>query len=199
MGQIIQLPPPPGNDIDLHSAIESRRSRRTFGDGAVTFEQISELLWSSAGITDPGGRLRAAPSAGATYPVDTYILVERAEGLAPGLYRYIEKDHALELIEEGNLAGKLSEASLGQNSVRTAAVSILLYVIVERTASRYGDRADRYVNMEVGHIAQNIYLTAEGLNLSTVAIGAFDDDAVAQLFEVDGALRYYMAIGTRPE
>lgn len=197
MAQIIQLPDPPGMSMNLHDAIESRRSRRSFDEGSITMEQASELLWATAGITDTKGRFRAAPSAGATYPIDTYLLVERVEGLAPGFYRYREKEHSLELIIEGHLAEKLAGAALGQGSLKTASVIICLFAVEERTSKRYGERAGRYVAIEIGHIGQNIYLAAEGLGLSTVAIGAFYDDKVSELFSVEGAPLYLMPIGTR--
>ncbi len=160
-------------------------------------DQAAELLWSSAGITDAASGHRAAPSAGATYPIDTYLLVERVEGLAPGIYKYNEAGHSLSLLREGYFAEALAGAALGQGSLRTAACVICLFAVVNRTSGRYGDRAERYVDMEIGHIGQNIYLTAEGLGLSTVAIGAFNDDAVSELFAVPGVPRYFMPIGLR--
>ncbi len=197
MAQTITLPPPPGMSMSVHDAIGSRRSRRSFGDGVLTMDQASELLWAASGITDQEKGFRAAPSAGATYPIDTYLLVERVEGLAPGFYRYREAEHALELIIEGHLAEKLADAALGQSSLTDAAAVICLFGVSERTSRRYGERATRYVAIEIGHIGQNIYLAAEGLGLSTVAIGAFHDDKVAKLFSVEGAPLYLMPIGTR--
>ncbi|MCK5833199.1 SagB/ThcOx family dehydrogenase [bacterium] len=197
MAQIIDLPSPPGNGIDLHSVMETRRSRRSFSEGSITLSAISELMWATAGITDFAKGFRVAPSAGATFPIDTYLLVERIEGIPPGIYRYIEDSHNLEVIMEGHFAEKLADAALGQGALHSAACVICLFAVVERTSARYGARAERYVDMEIGHIGQNIYLAVEGLNLSTVAIGAFHDDKVSELFSVDGIPRYLMPIGLR--
>ncbi len=197
MAVTIQLPEPPGAEMSVHRAIEERRSRRGYGGSGITLEQASELLWATSGITDPGGRFRAAPSAGATYPIDTYFLVEDVQSLAPGIYRYVVQSHSLELLVEGSFAGKLADAALGQSSLREASAVICLFGIYERTKARYGDRAYQYVHMEIGHIGQNIYLVAEALDLSTVAIGAFHDDRVSSLFDVDGVPLYLMPIGPR--
>jgi SagB-type dehydrogenase family enzyme len=196
MAQVINLPEPPGMEMNIHDAMESRRSRRSFDVGPITIEQASELLWATAGITGEKGH-RAAPSAGATYPIDTYLIVEQVDGLTPGFYRYRETEHSLEIIIEGHFAEKLADAALGQKQLKTASAIICLFAVEERTAKRYGDRAGRYVAMEIGHIGQNIYLAAEGLGLSTVAIGAFHDDKVSELFAVEGDPLYFMPIGPR--
>lgn len=196
MAQTIQLPEPPGAELSVHDAIANRRSRRSYGDGGLTLDQVSEVMWSAAGITG-GGRFRAAPSAGATYPMDTYIVAGDVDGLEPGIYKYIEQDHALQLVKSGNFILDLAEAALGQPALKEASAVVALFGIYERTSQRYGDRAQRYVHMEAGHIGQNVHLIAEGLNLSTVMIGAFQDDKVAELFDVPGAPLYLMPLGQR--
>lgn len=196
MAQVIQLPEPPGAEMSVHEAIAQRRSRRGYAEGGMTLEQISEVLWSAAGIT-ADGRFRAAPSAGATYPMDTYLVAGNVTGLEKGIYRYIEQEHALELVKPGDYINALADAALGQSSLRNASAVVGLFAIYERTAKRYGERAERYVHMEAGHIGQNIHLVAEALNLSTVMIGAFKDDEVAELFGVEGAPVYFMPLGPR--
>jgi len=193
---MIPLPEPPGAEMSLHDAIAERRSRRAYGEGGITLDQASELLWSAAGIT-AGDRYRAAPSAGATYPIDTYLLAGNVEGLDPGIYRYIETEHALELVKQGDFIADLANAALGQSALKEASAVICLFGVFERTAKRYGDRAARYVDIEIGHIGQNIYLTAEALDLSTVAIGAFHDDRISALFSVEGYPLYLMPVGPR--
>ncbi|GEM_PF-2560504 len=199
MADTINLPPPPGADMPLHQAIEERRSRRRFGSGEMTIEQVSELLWSAAGITGSRGKFRAAPSAGATYPIDTYILIEKVAGLEPGIYRYIEGSHSLDLVKSGKFADNLAEAALGQAAIRDASAIICLFGIYERTTARYGDRGRQYVHMEIGHIGQNVYLVAEALGLSTVAIGAFYDEDVSELFDVEGEPLYFLPLGPRAD
>ncbi|RKZ32004.1 nitroreductase [bacterium] len=198
MGEIIKLPPPPGADMPLHRTIEERRSRRSYGSGGINLEQVSELLWASAGITSSRG-FRAAPSAGATYPIDIYLLAENVEGLEPAIYRYIEESHALEPIKEGLFIEDLANAALRQSALKDASAVICLFGIYERTTRRYGERGKRYVHIEIGHIGQNIYLVAEALGLSTVAIGAFHDDRVSALFGVEGVPLYLMPVGPRRE
>jgi len=196
MAQTIQLPEPPGAELSVHDAIANRRSRRSYGDGGLTIDQVSEVMWSAAGITG-GGRFRAAPSAGATYPMDTYLVAGNIDGIEPGIYKYIEQQHALELVKSGNFILDLANSALGQPALKEASAVVALFGIYERTAGRYGDRAERYVHMEAGHIGQNVHLIAEGLNLSTVMIGAFHDDKVADLFDVPGAPLYLMPLGPR--
>lgn len=196
MAQTIQLPEPPGAELSVHDAIANRRSRRSYGEGGLTLDQVSEVMWSAAGITG-GGRFRAAPSAGATYPMDTYIVAGDVDGLEPGIYKYIEPDHALQLVKSGNFILDLADAALGQPALKEASAVVGLFAIYERTSQRYGERAQRYVHMEAGHIGQNVHLVAEGLNLSTVMIGAFQDDKVADLFDVEGAPMFFMPLGPR--
>lgn len=193
----IQLPPPPGAEMSVHQAITERRSRRSFSEGSLSIEQVSEILYATTGITDKSGRLRSAPSAGATYPIDTYILVRDVAGIEKGIYRYILGKHALELVKKGDFAGKLAEAGLGQSSLAKAQITIALFGVFERTTGRYGKRGEQYVHNEIGHIGQNIYLIAEALGLSTVAIGAFHENKVSAIFGVDGIPLYLMPVGLR--
>lgn len=196
MAQTIQLPEPPGADMSVHRAIENRRSRRSYGEGGLTLDQISEILWSAAGITGEKFK-RAAPSAGATYPMDTYIVAGDVQGLDPGIYKYIERDHTLELVKKGVSINEVANAALGQSALSEASAIIALFGIYERTARRYGDRAERYVHIEAGHIGQNVSLVAESLNLSTVMVGAFHDDKISALFDVPGEPLYLMPLGPR--
>ena len=197
MAETIQLPKPEGPDMPLGKAVESRRSRRSYGEGGLNLEQVSEILYSAAGITDPGGRFRAAPSAGATYPMDTYIVAGEVEGLDPGIYKYLETEHSLEPVKEGVSIEDVADAALGQSALSEASAIIALFGIYERTTGRYGDRGVRYVHMEAGHIGQNVHLVCEGLDLSTVMVGAFHDDKVSALFGVPGTPLYLMPLGPR--
>jgi SagB-type dehydrogenase family enzyme len=159
----------------LESTIASRRSRREFTGAPVSLATAGQLLWSAQGITG-GGMLRAAPSAGATYPLETYLLAGAVEGLAPGLYRYHPQGHRLELVRAGDLRREMAAAALSQMWIAQAPMTVAIAAVYDRTAARYGrQRATRYVDMEAGHAAQNIYLQAEALGLGTCTVGAFDD------------------------
>ncbi len=182
------------SETSIEKALSQRRSVRDFADQTLDNKQISQLLWSAQGITaDWGGR--TAPSAGATYPIEIYIAVNNSESLTPGLYKYKNTNHSLRLIKKGSLGKKLSQACLGQQSIQEAPVSIIITAVLQRTAVRYGERAQRYVYMEAGHVGQNIYLQAESLGLGTVAIGAFHDDQVQEVLGINEEVMIIMPVG----
>lgn len=196
----IKLPEPRlKGEMSVEEAIQRRRSRRSFADTPLTMEQLSQLLWCAQGVTDPAGRKRAAPSAGATYPMEVFVAVgQKTVGdLDAGVYRYVPAGHGLEKVLDGDLRGRVARAALGQDFLATAPMDILLAADYGRTSGRYGQRARRYVDIEVGHIGQNIYLQAEALGLGTVAVGAFSDDEVAKVFELSPPLQplYLMPVG----
>jgi len=158
--------------MSLEEALSQRRSIRAYKPGSLTLEETSQLLWATQGITGDNG-FRAAPSAGATYPLETHIVVGDVAGLEPGLYRYDAAAHSLSVVKEGELRPELSKLSLDQPSVREAAAVIVLSAVYERTTERYGDRGQMYVHMDVGHAAENALLQATALGLGAVPVGAF--------------------------
>lgn len=184
----IKLPAPrtEGGD-NLNQLLQQRRSRRDFGSGPITLAQLSQLLWSAQGITDASG-LRTAPSAGALYPLEIYVVAGQVRDLDTGLYHYRVKTHSLTRIDKGDLRQSLTQAALGQNMIEEAAVIIAITGNYARTQRKYGSRAGRYVHIEVGHVAQNIYLQATALKLATVIVGAFEDHKVHQILQLDSAL-----------
>ncbi|UCG55219.1 MAG: SagB/ThcOx family dehydrogenase, partial [Dehalococcoidia bacterium] len=151
---------------------------------SLTFEEVSQLLWAAQGITETRYSFRTAPSAGALYPLETYIVVGDVENLDPGVYQYIPKHHQIIKIVDGDMRKELALAALGQEWVREGAINIIFTSIYERTTQKYGERGIRYVHMEVGHASQNIYLQAVALDLGTVVIGAFFDDSVRELLNL---------------
>ncbi len=184
-GDFIKLASPKKKGaVSVEEAISNRRSVRAYSDKILTFQDVSQILWSAQGITSPHG-LRAAPSAGATYPMEIYLVASSVEGISPGAYRYIPAENSLQVISRGDINRELSEAALGQDSVRRAAANLVIAADYGRTTRKYGDRGIRYVHIEVGHIAQNVYLQAEALRLGTVIIGAFYDDRVKGLLKID--------------
>ena len=165
--------------VSIEQTLARRRSVRSFSDTPLTLPQLSQLLWAAQGISEPRRGLRTAPSAGATYPLETLVAVGRVEGLAPGVYRYRPTEHDLVRLRDGDVRPALAAAALGQEFVASAPVSIVFAAVHERTAQRYGARAERYVAMEVGHAGQNLCLQAVALDLGSVIVGAFRDEQVA--------------------
>jgi len=174
--------------LSVEEAIAYRRSIRSYRNEALSIQQLSQILWAAYGVSDPYNRLKTTPSAGATYPLEIYVvvktngvLVDNNTYLKPGSYKYLADKHALVLVKEGDLSKELMEASLNQEWVGEAPVNIVIAAVFERTTRIYGDRGVRYVYMEVGHAGQNIYLEATALNLGCVVVGAFHDTMVKQV------------------
>ncbi|MEM2415396.1 MAG: SagB/ThcOx family dehydrogenase [Thermoproteota archaeon] len=184
---IVELPAPiTRGTMSVEEAILKRRSIRIFLNKPLSLEDVSQLLWAAQGITDPARGLRAAPSAGATYPLEVYVVVGRngVTSLPEGLYHYNPDKHVLEYLLEEDLRSSLADAALGQSPVREAPISIVIVAIYERTTNRYGERGIRYVHMEAGHVGQNIYLQAVARGLGTVVIGAFEDSQVQKVLKL---------------
>ncbi|MEM1913364.1 MAG: SagB/ThcOx family dehydrogenase [Thermofilaceae archaeon] len=190
VGEEVLLPLPRVKaEMRVEEALLHRKSIREWRDEPLDVEDLALLLWAAQGVTEHAGwdwYRRTAPSAGATYPLEVYVVigekgVRSGSGyLEAGVYRYNPFRHSLTLVRRGDARRELWEASWRQDWVRDAPVSIVICAVYERTTSRYGERGVRYVILEAGHVGQNIYLMATALNLGTVAIGAFDDAAVAR-------------------
>jgi SagB-type dehydrogenase family enzyme len=181
---MIALPKPTHEGaVSVETALLKRRSIREYTTAPLTLGQISQLLWSAQGVTNEQGN-RTAPSAGATYPLETYLVAGKVEQLAPGIYRYDPGRHALVQLSRNDRRAALAQASLGQDWVRLAPASIVFTGILERTSRRYGARARQYVHMEAGHAAQNVYLQATALGIGTVIVGAFVDAQVSKALDL---------------
>ncbi|MCL4863983.1 MAG: SagB/ThcOx family dehydrogenase [Caldilineaceae bacterium] len=168
------------SDIAVERALHERRSIRQYQNETLTLAELSQLLWAAQGITHPSG-LRTAPSAGALYPLELYVVVGNVAELTAGVYRYRPQTHDLILIAAGDKRPLLSQAALAQDAVREAAAVLVLAAVYERTTVKYGERGIRYVHIEVGAAAQNVSLQAVSLELGTVYIGAFHDEQVKQV------------------
>jgi SagB-type dehydrogenase family enzyme len=176
---VIPLPEPTlEGETSVEEALVERRSIREYQDQPITLAEASQLLWAAQGVTGPRGQKRTAPSAGALYPLELFLVAGEVDGLDPGLYRYHPDGHELGLVRRGDLRREISLAALEQESLEDGAAILVFAAVYERTGQRYGDRGHRYVHMEVGHAAQNVYLEATALDLGTVIIGAFLDDAL---------------------
>jgi len=181
----IPLPPErKRGDVSVEEAMARRRSVREFAPDPLSLEQVGQLLWAAQGITDPERGFRTVPSAGATFPLEVYVVAGKVEGLAPGVYRYSPGRHALQATMKGDGRVGLSAAALGQEMIRQAPASLVITGVVRRTAERYGERALRYVYMEAGHVGQNVYLQCVSLDLGTVVVGAFEDATVAKVMQL---------------
>jgi SagB-type dehydrogenase family enzyme len=175
---IIKLPEPKyDSKVSIERALLERRSIRTYKDEPLTLSEVSQLLWAVQGITGSRG-FRTAPSAGALYPLEVYIVVGNVKDLADGVYKYKHSGHELVKISDGDKRAELYTAALGQSCIKNGAVVFVLSAIYERTTGKYGQRGIQYVHIEIGHAAQNIYLQAVSLNLGTVFVGAFYDGQV---------------------
>jgi len=190
--EVIELPEPRrSGTLSVEEAIQRRRSIRAYREEPLTLSHLSQLLWAAQGITDERRGYRAAPSAGALYPLELYVVVGEGgvemEGgfLEAGVYHYQPQNHALRFLLSGDLRRELASVALGQMFIADAPAVIVFTAIYERTTSRYGSRGRRYVHLEAGHAAQNVYLQAEALELGTVVVGAFQDGRVKELLELD--------------
>jgi len=196
----IHLPPPSQKgSLSLETAIARRRSVRDFTPESISQSQLSQILWVTQGISDTGEKLRTVPSAGATYPLEIFVVCggNGVDGIADGIYQYNVDSHSLTLNYAGDVRAELARAALDQEFIYQAPVDIVICALYERTAMRYGGRGERYVHMEVGHAGQNIYLQATALGLATVAIGAFYDEQVSQVLRLDRPYKplYIMPVG----
>jgi SagB-type dehydrogenase family enzyme len=194
----VALPDPHGyQGLSLEETIETRRSVRDYAAEPLSLEELSRLLHAAQGITNQWG-FRAAPSAGALYPIELYASVHDVAGLEPGLYHYAVREHELALLQAGDFRATVTRAGLGQTFLGQAGVCIVLSAIFQRTRWRYRERTYRYVMLEAGHVAQNVYLAAVSMGLGTCAVGAFFDDEFDDLLGLDGAeeaVVYVLSVG----
>jgi SagB-type dehydrogenase family enzyme len=183
---MIKLPQPrPDSKTSVESALRHRRSSREFRNTPLTLAEVSQLLWAAQGITSPDGK-RTAPSAGALYPLEVFVVAGSVDGLPAGVYRYRSQGHDLARVAEGDRRAKLASAALEQTWLHDAPAIIVITGVYERTAKKYKQRAERYVHLEAGHASQNVQLQAVTLDLGTVIVGAFDDDQVKRVLGLTG-------------
>jgi SagB-type dehydrogenase family enzyme len=197
--ETITLPEPKYvGPASVEEALSKRRSVRSFSNGALTLPEVSQLLWAAQGMTDRRD-LRTAPSAGALYPLEVFLVAGNVGGLEAGIYKYVPGRHELVRVSTGDTRNDLCNAALRQTAVRSTPASIVLAGVYERTTIKYGERGIRYVHMEAGHASENIYVQSVPLGLGTVAIGAFSDEEVKRVLKMEDDERplYIMPIGRR--
>ncbi len=205
---IIKLPSPQlKGKVSLEETILRRRAVRRYRREPLDLSQLSQILWSAQGIT--GTReFRAAPSAGATYPLEIFVFVgkqgviaseakQAPEELQAGIYHYEAASHSLSLHNPADLRPDLARATLDQEFIIDAPVDIVICALYHRTSYRYGRRGERYVHIEVGHVGENIHLQAVALGLATVEVGAFHDEEVRKVLGVEEQIKplYIMPLG----
>jgi SagB-type dehydrogenase family enzyme len=173
---------------NLWHALAERRSRRDYARGSLSFQALSQLVWACQGVTGKvsGYLLRTAPSAGALYPIETYLVVNNVDGLNRGVYHLNMLEWELELVREQDMRNELANAALGQSMCAEAAAVFVWTAIPARSKWKYRERAYRYIYMDAGHICQNLYLACEAMGLACCGIGAFFDDEVNQVIGVNG-------------
>ena len=194
---MIKLPEPRyESNVSIEETLVKRRSVRDYTREPLTLTEVSQLLWAAQGTTSDG-IYRAAPSAGALYPLEVYMIVGNVEDLAAGVYQYKPKGHELVMILEGDMRSRLTDAALGQGPVGNAAIDIVLTSVYDRITRKYGDRGVRYALIEIGHVGQNICLQATAMDLGSVCIGAFYDEQVRALLKLpeEEAPLYIIPIG----
>lgn len=206
-GKHIPLPSPPAaelGEMTLREAIETRRSFRNYANTPLSLEELSFLLWCSQGVKPESTdkfTLRTVPSAGARHAFETLLLVNRVEGLESGLYQYDAAEHGLVQWEAPeDITEQLTEACLKQPIVRNSAVAFIWTAERYRMAWRYGERGLRYLFLDAGHVCQNLSLAAESMGAGACAIGAFTDDQLNRVLDLDGVNRFvvYLAgVGKR--
>jgi len=176
------------SDLSLSEAIKNRRSIRSFQDKLLKKTHLSQLLWATQGITERelGYELRGVPSAGALYPVETYLVIHKVEDIDPGVYHYAVQHHQIEQLRTGDFRVEIARAALDQDMAYAANAIFIWTAIFQRSKWKYKQRAYRYIYLDAGHIAQNLALAAVALNLGTCQIGALYDEEVNSMLGIDG-------------
>jgi SagB-type dehydrogenase family enzyme len=198
----VTLPTERDMDRGLGETLQYRRSCRRFGRNALSLKDISMLLWASQGITGRAGNysFRTAPSAGALYPVETYLSVQNVETIDAGLFHFQPADFSLDRLSGKPSAEKVAEAALGQAFLEKAGAVFIWSANLRRNFYKYGHRGMRYILMDAGHICQNMLLAAESLGLGACPVAAFYDDELNALLGLDGdeeSVIYMAAVGTK--
>lgn len=198
-GEIIALPPPRlDSNCSLERTLRERRTARTFGKDPLTLAEAAQLLWAAQGVTSTQG-LRTAPSAGALYPLEVYLLAGQVKGLAAGIYQYAPEPHSLKRHLAGDRRPELAAAALGQNWIQQAAAVIVVTAVEARITWKYRERGIRYLYLEAGHAMQNVLLQAVACGLSAAVVGAFDDRRMEQTLQIPKQERvlYLAPVGRR--
>lgn len=199
--ELIDLPSPKLLDldsVDIRKHFEKRSSTRSFSSETLTLEELSYLLWCTQGVKrvlPRNATLRTVPSAGARHAFETYLLINRVDGLETGLYRFLAMDHKLAKINvNSEITKKITGACLNQRFVSDSAITFIWTAVAYRMTWRYQERGYRYLYLDAGHVCQNLYLASEAIDCGTCAIGAFDDDKLNKILGLDGKEKFVLYI-----
>lgn len=188
----IELPSADAVDMDIAAAIDQRKSVRSFADKSLDATDVGTLLWAAQGITHEQNqiKMRSAPSAGATYPIETFLEVKEngVTDIDAGLYQYDPTKHTLRTEIDNSIRETLVPAASNQPAVAEGQVTIGITADFDRTCSEYPDHGERYVHMEAGHIAQNVHLICEAVGLASCPVGAFNDKKLWKAFDLPETL-----------
>lgn len=186
-GAVMKLPQPKTEGaISVERAIGQRRTVRSFSPQAIHGDQLSQLLWAAQGVTGAGGFKRAAPSAGALYPMDVYTVTgpDSVARMEAGVYHYEPGDHALSLVNPRDARDAVARACLSQMWMARAPLHLVITAEYRRITGKYGNRGVRYAMIECGHIGQNIFLQAEALGLKAGIVGAYRDEKLIEIMNL---------------
>lgn len=203
LGRIINLPKENKNILrnhEVHECIKDRKSHREYIDCLISIDELGYLLWATQGVKEIRGdnyaTVRTVPSAGARHPIETYLAVNRVEGLQRGIYRYLPLRHQLLFIkEEKDIEEKIRQGALDQAFAGKAAVNFIWTCLPYRSEWRYEDRSHKVMLLDVGHVCQNLYTACQALGFGTCAIASYDQEKMDAMIEVDGEEEFvvYMA------
>jgi len=193
----------PSQTLPFNEVLKKRKSQRSFSPKTLSLEGLSFLLWASTGIqrTEQGYEFRTAPSAGALYPLETYVIINNVQDLENGLYHYDIQSHALDTLKAGDFSDTIARSALGQLMCIDAPVVLIWTGVFERSKWKYGQRAYRYVYLEAGHVAQNLAAAATSVGLGSCQIGAFFDDEINNVLGIDGVEEsvLYLSVAGHPK
>lgn len=189
--EIILPKPKISGKISIEETLNKRRTTRNYNNNPIDITELSQLLWAAQGITSNEG-LRTAPSAGALYPLEIFLITGNIENLESGIYKYNPTKHSIKKISSGDKRKLLADAALGQEQIKSATAIIIITAVVERTTWKYGERGKRYIHIEVGHSAQNVMLQAEALEIGVCPIGAFQDEKVKKVLGLTEEAPFYI-------
>ena len=200
---LVKLPKPseiPTEFVDVRKTIELRKSIRNYSRVPLTIGQLSYLLWCTQGVKEVfqgTTTLRTVPSAGARHAFETYLLINKVDGITPGLYRFLVLEHSLISVSlEKDIADKITKACLNQKFIKSSAVTFIWVAVPYRMNWRYGERGYRYLYLDAGHVCQNLYLSAESIKGGTCAIAAYSDDELNQILGLDGKDQFVIYLAT---
>lgn len=188
---LIGLPTAYETTYPLYTALTERRSVRQYHDTTMTFEELGFLLESSCKVQkvigDHIASFRPAPSGGARHPFETYLIINRIEGIADGAYHYLPLTHELEPLETPLITPQMiSDSVNGQKFAAASNVVFYFAIVPYRAEWRYGLKSHKVMLIDLGHMAQNLCLAAEAIGSGACPIASYDQDKADALFGLDG-------------